>query len=332
MHLPHFEFIQPRTLDDAISALSNYEDEIAIKAGGTALIPAMRSGLLSPDRVLNLSHISILDKIELQTDDQISIGATASLFRIRHSPVINENLPALVEAVEFTSSPSLHHSSTIGGNICQDCRCIYYNQSRTWRELRKKCFKAGGKTCHAVPGAGMCSAVYRGDLAPVLISMNASVILASVKGTREIPLSEFFTGNGIRPNVLGLMEILTEIRIPIPGSNTKCAVEKARIRSSVDYPIAAGAVSLAIDPDGVCTDCKIVLGALGSGPAGSSDAEKILIGSIPDEEILKRAANEAMKKTRPVGNTESTPEHRMELAGYIVLRCLQKALGIEGGD
>jgi len=332
MHLPHFEFIEPPSLDEAIAAVSNYEDEIMIKAGGTGLIPAMRSGLCAPGSVLNISHLSELDKIELEDDRYISIGATTTLYRLRHSPIIRERLPALVEAVEFTSSPSLHHSSTIAGNICQDCRCIYYNQSRSWRALRPKCFKAGGKLCHAVPGAGRCSAVYRGDLAPLLISTGASVVLASVKGTREIPLLEFFTGNGIRPNVLGLTEILTEIHIPIPESNTKCTVEKVRIRSSIDYPIASGAVSVTTDSDGRCTYCKIVLGALGSGPVESIDAEKIITGTIPDEEIYRKAAKAAIEKIHPVANTESTPEHRIELAEFIVHRCLFKALAIEGGD
>ena len=332
MHLPHFKYLEPRTLDDALSALSNYEDEIMIKAGGTALIPAMRSGLLGPDSILNISHLSELDQIEFNGNDLIRIGATASLFQIRRSPIIKEKFPALVDTVESISSPSMHHSSTIGGNICQDCRCIYYNQSSTWRALRQKCFKAGGKLCHVVPGAGRCSAAYRGDLAPVLISMNASVVLASARDTREIPLSEFFTGNGIRPNVLGLTEILTEVRIPIPEPGKRFAVKKVRIRSSIDYAIAAGAVAVSTDSNGTCTDCKIVLGALGSGPVESIDAEKILIGTIPDEKICSRAVKLIIEKIRPVGNTESTPEHRRELAEFIILRCLMKAFGIKGGE
>ncbi len=332
MHLPHFEITNARTLDDALSVLSDHEDRIMIKAGGTALIPAMKLGLANPDRVLNISTISGLDQINRHEEGIISIGANTSLFQIRHSPIIKENFPALVEAVESVSSPPLHHSSTIGGNICQDCRCIYYNQSRTWRALRPKCFKAGGRLCHAVPDAGRCSAVYKGDLAPILISLNASVVLASGKGTRKIPLSEFFTGNGIRPNILGLTEILTEILIPKPKSRSRSAVEKVRIRSSLDYAIATGGVTVCTDSEGKCTDCKIVLGALGPGPIEATEAEKIIIGTIPDKEICRRVAKEVINKIHPVANTESTPEHRMKLAEFIILRCLSKVHAIDGGD
>ena len=332
MHLPHFEITEPRTLDDALLVLSDHEDRIMIKAGGTALIPAMRLGLANPDRVLNISTISDMDKIDRHRDNCISIGANSSLFQVRQSSIIKENFPALVDAVKSISSPSLHHSSSIAGNICQDCRCIYYNQSLTWRALRSKCFKAAGKTCHAVSNGNKCSAVYRGDLAPVLISMSASVVLASFKGKREIPLSQFFKSNGIWPNTLGPAEILTEVVTPIPKSNLKVTFEKVRIRSSLDYAIATGAVSVTTDSEGTCTDCKIVLGALGPGPIESFEAEKIIVGTIPDLAICKRAAKEVINKIHPVANTESTPEHRIELAEFIVVRCLCKALGIGGGD
>lgn len=331
MQLNKFEYIEPLSLDGAASALDKCGSQGKIKAGGTSLIPAMKLGLIEPKYVVNISSIPHMDIIEFTKENGLRIGALASLYGIRTTPFIKERYPGLAEAVGSVSTLSMHFQSTIGGNICQDTRCKFYNQSRYWRSQHPKCYKTGGDQCLAVPSADRCSAVYRGDLAPALISMGASVILKSNEGKREISLAEFFTGSGKKANCLRSEEILTEIRVPTPEPGTLCVYEKARIRTSLDYPIAGAGILVQKDSDVICTHARIVLTALGPGPVIVATAEAELLGKIPNEKVCHRAAEAVKGEMHPVANIESTPVYRRDMARALVYRGLTRAFGLGRG-
>ena len=332
MRLNTFEYVEPGTLDEAISLLDRYDKRVKIKAGGTSLIPSMKQELVVPEYLVNISSLADLSYIEFDPENGLRIGAAASLHEILSSHVVGERYSGLAEAVRSVSSASMHYRSTLGGNICQDTRCSFYNQSSGWRSLRPKCLKAGGEKCLAVPGNKRCSAVYRGDIAPVLMCMDAYVKLAGVEGERSIPLTELFTGNGVLPNRIKSKEILAEVRIPPPVAGTVCVYEKARIRASLDYPIAGAGILVVTDENGTCSHASIVITALGCGPMVPRDAVDVLVGAVPDKEHCLQAAEMAEKAVRPVDNTESTPEHRRKMARELVYRGLARAFALhEGG-
>ena len=329
MHLGKFEYLEPRSIEEALVALKDYGKEATIKAGGTALIPDMRLGVKIPRYLINISSLRELDHIEIYGVG-ISIGALTNLYKIRTSPIIRENYPGLVEAVESVSALSMHHQSTMGGNLCQDTRCRFLNQSTTWRAQNPRCYKAGGSECLAMSGAGRCSAAYRGDIAPVLISMKASVTLKCTSGERKIPISEFFTGNGKRPNILEPDELMTEVHIPIPRPRTAVVYEKERIRTSLDYPIAGVGAMIERETSGTCSNAVIVLTALGPGPVSVPGACNELVGKVPDRNICALACEKAEGAVRPLPNMESTPDHRRELTRSLVYRALLRAFDLKG--
>ena len=208
MNLPQFEFIQPHSLQQARSVLGEHEGKAAVLAGGTALMVALRYRLRKPAVVIGLKGLTALDYVSRNGSGGIVIGSMVTLQTLEKSPLILNECSPLVEAAQLVAVPPIRNKATIGGNLCLDTRCIYYNQSEFWRSGQEACFKMGGKICHAVEKGRRCQAVYQGDLAPVLIAMGAEVKIASAKGERTIPLGEFYTGRGEKSNVLKLDELL----------------------------------------------------------------------------------------------------------------------------
>jgi 4-hydroxybenzoyl-CoA reductase subunit beta len=224
--------------------------------------------------------------------------------------------------------PPIRHEATIGGNLCLDTRCIYYNQSEFWRSSLKACFKRGGDVCHAVEKGRRCQAVYQGDLAPVLIALGAELKIASAKGERVIPLAEFFTGRGEKPNILKPDEILVEVRIPPSGHAAAGAYEKLRVREGLDFPMAGVAVMVKRTPSGTIEQAKIVLGAVGSSPTEVPKAATLLEGHKLTDDLLQSVSREAMDRVQPVENLAINASYRKRMVGVLVKRALRRALAM----
>ena len=214
MELPEFELIQPHSLQEACSILGEHDRKAVLLAGGTALMVALRYRLSKPAVVIGLKGLTALDYVSRNGSGGLAIGSMVTLETLEKSPLVLNEYAPLAQAVQLVAIPSIRDKATIGGNLCLDTRCIYYNQSEFWRSGQKACFKLGGDICHAVEKGRRCQAVYQGDLGPVLIALGAEVKIASAKGEKTIPLAEFFTGRGEKPNVLKPDEILVEVRIP----------------------------------------------------------------------------------------------------------------------
>jgi 4-hydroxybenzoyl-CoA reductase subunit beta len=182
MKLPKFKLIQPRSLKEACSILGEHDEKAAILAGGTALIVALRYRLSKPTFVIGLKGLTALDYVGRNEGGGLAIGSMVTLETLEKSPfVLNECAP-LAQAVRLVGIPPIRHGATIGGNLCFDTRCIYYNQSEFWRSGLKACFKLGGDICNAVEKGRHCQAVYQGDLGPVLIALGAEVKITSANG------------------------------------------------------------------------------------------------------------------------------------------------------
>ncbi len=196
MSLSQFKLLRPRTLDEAITSLAKYADNIRVLAGGTDLIPSMRQRLFEPQYMLDIRHIKELNGIRTHQGSGIEIGALTSLTTIEHSDILRQRYPVLTEAAATVASPLLRNMGTIGGNICLDTRCLWYNQSLTWRKGCGFCIKKDGNLCHVAPGGTKCWAAFSGDTPPALLCLQAEVEIAGPNGTRRIPLHEFYTGLG----------------------------------------------------------------------------------------------------------------------------------------
>jgi 4-hydroxybenzoyl-CoA reductase subunit beta len=329
MRLPKFEFIQPHSLEEACSIMRGQDRKAAILAGGTALMVALQYRLSKPAVVIGLKGLNALDYVCRNGGGGLAIGAMVTLETLGKSPFVLNGYAVLSQTIKLVAIPSVRHVATIGGNLCLDTRCIYYNQSKFWRNALPACFKLGGDVCHAVEKGRRCQAVYQGDLAPVLIALGAQVKIVSANGERVIPLAEFFTGRGEKPNVLKPDEILVEVRIPSSDSGTAAAYEKLRIREGMDFPLAGVAVVVKMKEGGTIDRAKVVLGAVGSSPIRVPKATGLLEGHKPTEDLLQSVVQEALDNARPVGNLAMDASYRRKMVGVLVKRALRRALAMD---
>jgi len=315
MNLPKFELVHPESLQEACSILGEYDKKAALLAGGTALMVGLRYRLSRPAVVIDLKGLTALEYVGRNGSGGLAIGSMVTLETLEKSPLVLSECSLLAEAIRLVAILSVRHRATIGGNLCLDTRCLYYNQSEFWRSGLKACFKLGGDICNAVEKGRRCQAVYQGDLGPVLIALGAEVKIASANGEKIIPLAEFFTGRGEKPNVLRPDEILLEIRIPPSGHGAAGAYEKLRVREGMDFPMAGVAVMVKRNRSGIIEQAKMVLGAVGPSPAEVPKAARLLEGEVVD-------------RAQPVGNLAMDVSYRRKMVGVLVKRALRRALAM----
>jgi 4-hydroxybenzoyl-CoA reductase subunit beta len=326
MRLPEFEFIQPHSLQEACSILEEHDRKAAILAGGTAIMVGLRYRLSKPAVVIGLKKLSALDYVGRNESGGVSIGSMVTLETLEKSPLVLNEYAPLAQAAQLVAIPSIRHGATIGGNLCLDTRCLYYNQSEFWRSGLKACFKRGGDICNAVEKGRHCQAVYQGDLGPILIALGAEAKIISAKGEKIISLAQFFTGRGEKPNVLKSDEILVEIRIPPSDPEAAGAYEKLRVREGMDFPMAGVAVMVKKNQSGTIEQAKVVLGAVGSSPTEVPKAAGLLEGQKPTEDLFQSVSREAVDQAHPVGNLSINASYRRKMVGVLVKRALRRAL------
>ena len=328
MKLPKFEFIQPRSLQETCSILREHHRKAVLLAGGTALMVGLRYRLSKPAVVIGLKGLTALNCVRRNKRGGLVIGSMVTLEALEKSHLVSKEYAFLAQAVQLVAVPSIRHGATIGGNLCLDTRCIYYNQSEFWRSGLKACFKLGGDICNAVEKAGRCQAVYQGDLGPVLIALGAEVKIASANGEKIIPLTKFYTGRGGKPNVLKPDEVLTEVRVPTPGPGTAGAYEKLRVREGMDFPMAGVAVMVKRNRSHTIEQARIVLGAVGSSPIEVPKAARLLEGHKPTDDLLQSVSREVVDSAQPVGNLAMNASYRRKMVGVLVKRALRRALAM----
>ena len=328
MKLPEFELIQPHSLQEACSTLREYDGKAALLAGGTALIVGLRYRLIKPAVVIDLKGLSALDYVDRSESGGLAIGSMVTLEMLEKSPLVLNECAPLAQAAQLVGVPPIRHGATIGGNLCLDTRCLYYNQSEFWRKGLKACFKRGGDICHAVEKGRRCQAVYQGDLGPILIALGAEVKIVSAKSEKIIPVAQFFSGRGEKPNVLKSDEILVEVRIPPSGPGAAGAYEKFRVREGMDFPMAGAAVMVKRNQSGTIEQAKVVIGAVGSSPLEVPKAAVLLEGQKPTDDLLQSVSREVVDRAQPVGNLAMNASYRRKMVGVLVKRALRRALAM----
>ena len=326
MSLPNFKLLRPHTVQEAVGYLSRYAGKLAIVAGGTDIIPSMKQRLFEPEYVLDVRAIEELDRIRVVPGMGVEIGALTSLSTVEDSGYIQRNYPVLHEAVKTVASPILRNMGTLGGNICLDTRCVWYNQSLTWRKSCGFCIKKDGDLCHVAPGGKKCWAAFSGDTPPALLCLNAELEIAGPQGFRRVLVKDFYTNEGEARMKLANNEMLTRVFLPESYSGWRGAYMKLRVRGSIDYPLAGVAVALK-KPNGVIEDARVAITAVNPAPFLIPDAPHALIGKPLNEHAATVVGELAARVAKPLTTSALTPEYRREMIRVFAKRAVMRAAG-----
>ena len=324
MSLPQFKLLRPRTLDEALGFLTKHGSNLGILAGGTDLIPSMQQKLFEPACVLDIRRIAELKGIRERQGSGVEIGALTTLTTIEQSVLLRRRYPVLTEAAATVASPILRNMGTIGGNICLDTRCLWYNQSLTWRKACGFCIKKDGDLCHVAPGGTKCWAAFSGDTPPALLCLNAEVEIVGPSVVRRVRLREFYTGLGDAYRKLQPNELLTRVFLPEATADYRGVYRKLRIRGSIDYPLAGVAVALKRS-NGHVTDARVALTAVNPAPTLVKGVTETLTGKVLNEELAEAVGNLAAKTAKPLTTSALTPEYRREMIRVFAKRAVLAA-------
>lgn len=328
MRLPDFEYLEPESLDEALNMLVEHPDRTAILAGGTDLIDRLNKRLVNPVTMMSLKNLSELNYVRRQ-NGKVLIGSMTPLVSLIDSKVINEHFNALAQAAALIGAPSIQHfRGTIGGNLCLQTRCLYYNQSAMWRSGRTRCHKDHGETCYAEENSDRCRSANQSDGACALMALGAEIVLVSTKGKRTITIEEFFTGKGEAPFALDQDELVAEIQLSVSKEKHESSFKKLRYRSSIDFALVSAAVQLE-EKDGKIAEARIVIGGAGASPLFLKEASEILKGKdVNDSGAIDKAAERVTKHTSAfmVDNLGSTLEYRRKMSGVMAKQAVKEAL------
>ncbi len=326
MRLPPFTYLSPVSVGDAVKLMGDHGAAAMLVAGGTDLYPNMKRRQFEPRVLVGLRGIKDLTGVRGAAASGLVVGAGTTLTAVSHNAEIAREFPALATAAGLVSTPQLRNMGTIGGNVCVDTRCNYYNQSYQWRKAVNFCMKKDGEICLVAPGSPRCWAVSSSDTAPVLWSLGATAKLAGPAGERAIPISTLYRDDGIEYLTKGPGEILTEIALP-PANGLRSIYLKLRRRGSFDFPVLGVAVALGMEGD-VVAHARIVLGAVASLPREAEAAGRFLVGGTLSAERIDEAARLAAGPSKPLDNTDLTHPYRKKMTRVFVARALRRLAGL----
>lgn len=322
MNLPRFSYHRPATLSQALELLMQLGDNAKVIAGGTDLLVNMKRRLSTPAHLISLSRLKTINQIS-ENSSELVIGAGLLLADLAKSAVIVEKYPSISEAVSLVATQQIRNMATIGGNIFQNTRCLYYNYSRVFQKTIAPCLKRDGNVCHAVPGSRKCFAVYQGDLGPVMMALRGRAILHSINGAEEILLEDIFTGDGKTPFSIPNNTILAGIRIPVSGYRTFARYKKFRQRDGMDFPLPGIAVKIEWNGNGI-VGLRICLTGVWSAPVLVRKVEELQVDSLTPPAI-KELAETAYNAAHAVPNLEDDPVCRRLMVRVLVEEILMEA-------
>jgi 4-hydroxybenzoyl-CoA reductase subunit beta len=310
-------------MNEAVVLMGEHTASAMYIAGGTDLMPNMKHRLFEPAHLIALRGIDELRGIR-EEDGNLRIGAAETLTDVAAHATVRARFPALAEAAGHVAGPQLRNAGTIGGNVCLDTRCTYYNQSAFWRDALGYCLKKDGAVCHVTKVGKKCVAAHSADTPPVLMTLDAVAVLVGPEGTRELPVRDFFVADGIANTLRTPDEILTEIRIPLSSASRRQAYAKLRQRKSIDFPLLTVAIAAEVDGDGTIRALEGVVTALGSRPRLLSAWGEIAEGRVLDDEIVDELAQRAFRQCHPLENIIVDPEWRRAMVPVYVKRALEQ--------
>ncbi|MCW9036112.1 MAG: 4-hydroxybenzoyl-CoA reductase subunit beta [Rhodospirillales bacterium] len=307
--LPDFEILCPNSAEEA-AQMASKKGESRYMAGGTDFMPNMRRGLEKPKAVIDLSGIGEMQSIE-KTGNGLRIGASVTLQQLISADEIKSDFSLLAEAAETIAGTTHRQTATVGGNVCLDTRCQFYNQSEWWRKSNDYCLKYEGEICHVAPTGKICRAAFSGDLAPALMVHGAKVELTSAKGTRTIDLKDLYQEDGADYLLLEPGELLVAVLVEkLEGYKT--AYRKVRVRGGVDFPLVG--IAAAVKGNGTqLEDLRVGLTGTNSKPVSLEGTADLCGGSF-DETGFKALEKLVQKQIQPMRSTFSPSHYRRKVA------------------
>jgi 4-hydroxybenzoyl-CoA reductase subunit beta len=299
MHLPKFEHQRPATVKEAAELLKEYGSRAQIAAGGTDLYPRMKYGLLRPEVLISLKGLSAKSPVTVG-EGELHLDAFMTLADVARSPEVLDRAPLLAEAALKVASNQIRQMATLGGNLCLETRCTYYNQSHAYQYV-EPCFKRDGDRCYLVPKGRKCQAVFMADTVPALICLDAKVEVHSHTKARQLPVGDLYTGDPLSPIALAEGELVSKVIIPDSALSRGSGFTKFSLRGGMEF----GAVTLAVllegkDDGETCGEARITVGSVSAKPVRAVRAETTLKGEKPSDKLLREVAKKIAIEVRPV--------------------------------
>ena len=351
LRLHPFRYHRPRTVEEAVALLGEHGDDAMPIAGGTDLMPNMKHRLFTPAHVVSLNGIAAMRGIEVVRGGGLRIGALETLADVSAHPLVRRHFAGLASAAGLVAGPQLRNMGTIGGNVCLDTRCTYYNQTEFWRGALGYCLKKDGDVCHVTKVGRKCVAAHSADTPPNLIALDATFTLTGPAGTRDLTAADFFVTDGIWNTRRAPDEVLTEIRLPLVAARAdgsrgggsamdvpapaadggrrhrRSAYRKLRQRNSIDFPLLSVAVAGDFEEDGTVARLTGVVSALGSRPRVLGGWDGIAAGRRLGAEVIDALADRARAQCRPLDNIIVDAEWRRAMVPVQVRRALCELAG-----
>jgi 4-hydroxybenzoyl-CoA reductase subunit beta len=325
MRLPLFEFRAPRTLDEAARILGDEGPTTMPIAGGTDLLPNMKRRQQVPRTLMSLRHVDELRRVQFGESGS-RLGACVTLTDIADDPRYRNGLTALAQAAAQVATPQIRNMASLGGNLCLDTRCNYYDQSYEWRKAINFCIKKDGVTCWVAPGSRKCVAVSSTDTAPALMALGARVRLVSRSGEREVLLSDLYNNDGIHYMTRRPDEILADVVLD-SLHGWRSTYWKLRRRGAFDFPVLSVAAATRAGANGAVEDARIVIGSAASRPLVAADASRALVGRPLSEDAIAEAAILAARVAKPLDNTDFDMTWRKKVTAEFVASALRELRG-----
>ena len=323
MRLPGFRYLAPRTVEEAAAWLAEGPANSMLLGGGTDLLPNMKRRQQTPSTIIGLRAIRALAGIH--NGDGLTIGAGVTLSDLIADPRIRESYAGLWQAAAQVATPHLRNMGTVGGNLCLDTRCTYYDQNYEWRKSIDFCMKRDGKICWVATSSPKCLAVSATDTAPMLQALGATVTLVSTRGQRSLPVADLFANDGMQYLTRRADEILTAIALP-SAEGWRSSYWKLRRRGAFDFPVASAAVAARLDGTRI-VDVRIVLGAVASRPLAADRAAALLKGVDLTDDLIASAATAAAEVAKPMDNTDFELVWRKKMVHSLVTHALHEIRG-----
>ena len=333
LRLPQFGVESPETVDGVVAALQANAGARVI-AGGTDILPNLKHFLDTPPMLISLARVTALRGVS--RDDAagaLRIGAGVTLTQLAEHPEVRALFPSLASAAGLVASPVIRNMATIGGNVNLDTRCRYVNQSEFWRgAIGGGCLKSEGNVCHVVPKGRNCVAAMSSDNVPVLISLDASIVLVGPEGRRELPLAEYYHADGIAHTLAKPGEVTVELRVPLPSGPRRTRYVKWSVRQSIDFPLLSVALRFdlaAEGPHAEVKDVKIVAGVLGAKPRVVTRLEEVLGKRLADPAVARIVSEATYAQCKPLDNVPYEAGYRREMLRVYTRRAVA-AMAAEG--
>ena len=315
--MPELTLARPETVEEAVRLRA--EDGAKYLAGGTDMVVNIRRGIESPAALVDLTGIGELTRIEAGPEG-VDIGAAVPLAGLAAHEIVRRDYRAVAEAAREVAGPTHRNYGTVGGNLCLDTRCLYYNQSEWWRRSNDYCLKHRGEICHVAPGGRRCFAAFSGDLAPAALVLGAQVTLASAAGRRRVALEALYRDDGMDHLALEDGELVVALHLPGASAGLASGYRKARIRGSIDFPLAGVAAALRMEGGRVAA-LEVALTAVNPLPRRLRGTEKFVGGAL-DDDALDRLREAARSQAKPMRTTTVQPWYRRRVVGALARRLL----------